>query len=101
MAHIHMVKNRKLLKLRQFLTARCCNRVLRTARRTPALLSPQGCALGRSGAGQGGVLHRRAIVPTRFGGVGAWRKRSNSAVFLRSRDRGSEDAVVFPEIGMD
>ena len=43
----------------------------------------------------------RAIVPGRFGGVGAWRVRSNSAVFLRSRDRGSEDAVVFPEIGGD
>ena len=36
---------------------------------------------------------------TRFGGVGAWRVRSHSAVFLRSRDRGSGDAVVFPGIG--
>ena len=52
-------------------------------------------------ARRGRVLHRRAIVPTRFCGVGAWRVRSNSAVFLRSRDRGSEDAVVFPEIGVD
>ena len=40
-------------------------------------------------------------MPTRFGGVGAWRVRSHSAVFLRSRDRGSEDAVVFPGIGGD
>ena len=40
-------------------------------------------------------------MPTRFGGVGAWRVRRNSVVFLRSRDRGSEDAVVFPEIGGD
>ena len=40
-------------------------------------------------------------MPTRFCGVGAWRVRSNSAVFLRSRDRGSEDAVVFSEIGDD
>ena len=36
-----------------------------------------------------------------FGGVGAWRVRRNSAVFLRSRVRGSEDAVVFPGIGAD
>ena len=36
-----------------------------------------------------------------FGGVGAWRVSSNSAVFLRRRDRGSEDAVVFPGIGSD
>ena len=48
-------------------------------------------------AGKGG----ECIAPTRFGGVGAWRVRSNSAVFLRSRDRGSEDAVVFAEIGED
>jgi len=40
-------------------------------------------------------------VPTRFGGVSAWLARSNSAVFLRSSDRGSEDAVVFSEIGGD
>ena len=40
-------------------------------------------------------------MSTRLGGVGAWRVRSNSAVFLRSRDRGSEDAVVFPRIGGD
>ena len=40
-------------------------------------------------------------MPAHFGGVGAWRARSNSAVFLRSRDRGSEDAVVFLEIGGD
>ena len=26
-----------------------------------------------------------------FGGVGAWRVRSNSAVFLRNRDHGSEE----------
>ena len=37
----------------------------------------------------------------RFCGVGAWRVSSNFAVFLRCRDRGSEDAVVFPEIGGD
>ena len=37
-------------------------------------------------------------MPTRFGGVGAWRARRNSAVFLRSRDHGSEDAVVFSAI---
>ena len=43
----------------------------------------------------------RAIVPTRFGGVGAGTSRRNSAVFLCSRDRGSEDAVVFPGIGED
>jgi hypothetical protein len=40
-------------------------------------------------------------MSTRFGGVGAWRVRRNSAVFLRSRDRGSGDAVVFSEIGDD
>ena len=40
-------------------------------------------------------------MPTRFGGVGAWRAHRNYAVFLRSRDRGSEDAVVFPGIGDD
>ena len=38
-------------------------------------------------------------MPARFGGVGAWRVRSNFPVFLRSRDRGSEDAVFFAEIG--
>ena len=43
----------------------------------------------------------RAIVPDRFGGVGAWRVRSNPAVYFRSQDRGSEDAVVFPGIGVD
>ena len=47
--------------------------------------------------GKGG----ECIAHTRFGGVGAWRARRNSAVFLRSRDRGSEDAVVFPGIGGD
>ena len=36
-----------------------------------------------------------------FGGVGAWRVRSNSAVFLRGRDRGNEGVVVFPELGED
>ena len=40
-------------------------------------------------------------MSTRFGGFGEWRVRSNSAVFLRSRDRGSEDAVVFPGISGD
>ena len=51
----------------------------RTARRTPALLSAR--VLRRSRAG-------RAIVPTRFGGVGAWRARSNSAVLsARFRSR--------------
>jgi hypothetical protein len=40
-------------------------------------------------------------MSTRFGGVGAWLARSNSAVFLRSRDRSSEDAVVFSGIGED
>ena len=49
--------------------------------------------------GQGGVLQRRAIVPARFGVVGVWLVHGNSAVFLRRRDRGSEDAVVFPGIG--
>ena len=42
-------------------------------------------------AGKGGVSDR-------FGGVGAWRVRSNFPVFLRSRDRGSGDAVVFREL---
>jgi hypothetical protein len=41
----------------------------------------------------------RAIVPARFGGVGVWRVHGNSAVFLRRRDRSSEDTVVFPGIG--
>ena len=45
-------------------------------------------------AGKGGMS-------TRFGGVGACRVRSTSAVFLRSRDCGSGDAVVFSEIGGD
>ena len=36
-----------------------------------------------------------------FGGVGAWHARRNSAVFLRSRDRGWDDAVVFSKIGED
>ena len=49
----------------------------------------------------GGMLHRLVIVSARFDGVGAWRVRRNSAVFLRSRDRGSEDAVVFSGIGDD
>ena len=40
-------------------------------------------------------------MPNRFSGVGAWLARSHSAVFLRSRDRGSEDAVVFSGIGGD
>jgi len=40
-------------------------------------------------------------VPPRSGGVGAWRVRSNSAVFLHIRDYGSGDAVVFAEIGGD
>ncbi len=66
-----------------------------TAQRTPALLSPQG---GLSVSLERG---RASIVPTRFGGVGAWHARRNPAVFLRSRDRGSGDAVVFPEIGED
>ena len=34
-------------------------------------------------------------MPARFGGVGAWLARRNSAVFLRSRDRGCEDAVFY------
>ena len=41
------------------------------------------------------------IAPARFCGVGAWRVRSNFPVFLRSRDRGSGDAVVFPGICND
>jgi hypothetical protein len=41
------------------------------------------------------------IAPTRFCGVGAWRVRSNSAVFLRSSDRSCEDAVVFSGISDD
>jgi len=45
-------------------------------------------------AGKGGMS-------TRFGGVGAWLARSNSVVFLRSRDRGSDAAVVFPRIDGD
>ena len=58
------------------------------------------------GATQERLARRRgwaghAIVPTRFGGVGAWRVRSNSAVFLVNRDSGCEDAVVFSEIGED
>ena len=40
-------------------------------------------------------------MSTRLGGVGAWRVRSNSAVFLVNRDSGCEDAVVFSEIGED
>ena len=52
-------------------------------------------------AGKGGVVIGAAIVPARFCGVGAWRVRSNSAIFLRSRDRGSEDAFIFSEIGDD
>ena len=40
-------------------------------------------------------------MPTRFCSDGAWRARGNSAVFLRSRDHGSEDAVIFSEIGDD
>ena len=42
-------------------------------------------------AGRGGV-------PTRFGGVGASHVHRNSAICLRSRDRGCDDAVVFAEI---
>lgn len=38
-------------------------------------------------------------MPARFGGVGVWRVHGNSAVFLRRRDRSSEDTVVFPGIG--
>ena len=62
----------------------------------------------------GGLLryyHRKAAcafcvvakggMSTRFGGIGAWRVCRNSAVFLRSRDRGNEDVVVFTEIGGD
>jgi hypothetical protein len=45
------------------------------------------------GGEQGGMLHRRAIVPDRFGGVGAWHACRNSSVFCWS--------VVFPEIGGD
>jgi hypothetical protein len=57
-------------------------------------------------AGQGGVLHRRAIVPARLDGVGACPARINSPVFLLTsltynRDRGNKNAVVFPEIGAD
>ena len=48
-------------------------------------------------AGKGG----ECIAPTRFCGVGAWRVRRNSAVFIRNRDHGSEDAVDFPGIGGD
>ena len=40
-------------------------------------------------------------MPARFCSDGAWRARGNSAVFLRSRDRDIEDAIVFPEIGGD
>ena len=40
-------------------------------------------------------MARFAVLPDRFGGVGAWHARRNSAVFLRSRDRGCEDAVFF------
>ena len=40
-------------------------------------------------------------MPIRFDRVGAWLMRSNSAVFLRSWDRGCEDAVVFAEIDGD
>ena len=47
------------------------------------------------------VFQGRGAVPTRFGGVGVWRVYRNSAVFLRSWDRGYDDAVVFPEIGED
>ena len=52
-------------------------------------------------ARRGRVLHRRAIVSDRFGGVGAWRARRNSAVFLRGWDRGCDAAVVFPGISVD
>ena len=65
------------------------------ARRNTAPLSAQG---GMSFSLERG---RASIASTRFGDVGAWRVRSNFPVFLRSRDRGSEDAIVFPEIGGD
>ena len=45
-------------------------------------------------AWRGRVLHRRAIVSDRFGGVGAWRARRNSAVFLRGWDRGDQQHIV-------
>ncbi len=65
------------------------------ARRNTAPLSAQG---GMSFSLERG---RASIVSTRFCGVGAWRVRSISAVFLRSRDHGSEDTVVFSGIGDD
>jgi len=46
-------------------------------RRTPALLSSQGSLGAVVVAGRG----RASIVSARFGGVGAWRVRRNSAVF--------------------
>ena len=53
-------------------------------------------------AGKGG----ECIVPDRFGGVGAWRARRNSAVFCWSVRptigiNSNSNAVVFPEIGTD
>ena len=51
------------------------------------------------------LANRRHIAPTRFGGVGAWRVRSNSAVFWSAQPtigiHGNSNAVVFPEISVD
>ena len=53
----------------------------------------------------GKALHRSSVVSARFGGVGAWCVRSNSAVFWSARPtigiHGNNNAVVFPEIGDD
>ena len=75
------------------------HRMSRTARGTAALLSMQG---GLSASSQRSrTLYRSSVVSSRFCLVGASRVPSNFAVFLRSRDRSCEDAVVFPGIGGD
>ena len=57
----------------------------RAAQRNPSQLSPESALNVRRGkAEQGGVLHLRAIAPTRFGGVGVWRVRSHSIVLSGS-----------------
>jgi hypothetical protein len=66
------------------------------AQRTHAPLSPQGgMSVSSSGwGGQGGMLHRCAIVPDRFGGVGAWHACRNSAVFCWSAWSAAEIAAA-------
>ena len=64
----------------------------RAARRTPALLSPQG---GLSASLQRGrVLHRRAIVSARFGGDGGCLVRINSRSLVGQGDLQSEFTAI-------